>query len=608
MPKCRSDQIINPATGRCVLKRGKIGQQLLKRGGIRDKEKKRPAQKIDWYKGVTSFEELVHLNVRFLRGEKIDTPYHGDSVDEETIPLLGKLIRINQAGFLSMSGQPALRETVWHARRQGYCQFMQKSFIYGFVRRDVAKRLSRFLKKQPVYFEMYNLEPFSMTMDTFPKDWYNLTKDRCAARKADLKKLPWSVQTSRRPMTESDTFSIFRKYPRIVSLLKRECVQIQVACPEYGKGSVEDVLLSFFDARRRPPTPIPRPPRSQPPTPIPRSPPRYVKECDINSFILAFFQSMFDLASPTLTPCETIGRKLLYQCVSPEESKHYSFANILGFGLNGFVFECMYKGVEPRAVKMVIISDKMTSNIVPVTPLHHLESVSEEQIRREFKIHCQLAGLVTPSSGFKVLKIFGDLAIMKPPLYEYRIGIYIMQSMLIPTLREDVFSMTDKQLPALIVQKVETIPKVLSSLHALGYAHSDLHWGNIAFDPADPERPIVFDFGRTLHLASTFSDPEEAAMYRMLDYTIPLDALAGQHDLAIELYNAYVHSAHRLIWDDVNNPALLRSALTFEPVTLENVLERKEYLMALKKFNFFKKGSFFDIAIDRGVAANPVGA
>lgn len=37
MPKCRRDQIINPKTNRCVLKRGKIGQQVLaqKRGGRR---------------------------------------------------------------------------------------------------------------------------------------------------------------------------------------------------------------------------------------------------------------------------------------------------------------------------------------------------------------------------------------------------------------------------------------------------------------------------------------------------------------------------------------------------------------------------------------------
>ena len=244
--KCRSDQIINPATGRCVLKRGKIGQQLLKRGGIIPLPKK-----IDLYKKVASFQELVDLNVRFLRGENIVTPKHY-GVNPETIPALPQLIRINQAGFLSTEGQPALNKIVWSKSALEYCHIMQKSYIVGFVRRDVAKRLSRFLKTQPVYFDMYNLEPFRMIVDTFPQDRYNVTKERCRTRKADLGKQAWHEFTNRRPITDpSDTDEhYFSDYPRIMSLLKRECVQVEIACPAYGEGSVEDVLLSFFDARQ----------------------------------------------------------------------------------------------------------------------------------------------------------------------------------------------------------------------------------------------------------------------------------------------------------------------------------------------------------------------
>jgi hypothetical protein len=110
---------------------------------------------VDPYLSVRSFQDLLHLNVRYLRGEGVSTPYHFDSVDEETLPLLGDLIRINQAGFLSVEGQPAMRVRErggWGYSDSNYTDTHQVSYVVGFVHATVAQRLARFLRRQPVYY------------------------------------------------------------------------------------------------------------------------------------------------------------------------------------------------------------------------------------------------------------------------------------------------------------------------------------------------------------------------------------------------------------------------------------------------------------------------
>jgi tRNA A-37 threonylcarbamoyl transferase component Bud32 len=147
-----------------------------------------------------------------------------------------------------------------------------------------------------------------------------------------------------------------------------------------------------------------------------------------------------------------------------------------------------------------------------------------------------------------------------------------MQRLSVPTLLDEITSALDEstaQLPANIIKKAEEIPRVISRLHALGYAHSDLHSGNIAFDPRDPQRPIVIDFGRTVHLNSTFSNPDEAAEFRIFDYMVPLDSFVGKDEDAITVHNAVLRATH-LDW------GMLREI--FSPITSENAVERKKLI------------------------------
>jgi hypothetical protein len=59
------------------------------------------------YSKMKTFQQLCDSNVAFLNGEYDETFYHNGPVDDETIPLLDDLKRINKLGFISMEGQPA---------------------------------------------------------------------------------------------------------------------------------------------------------------------------------------------------------------------------------------------------------------------------------------------------------------------------------------------------------------------------------------------------------------------------------------------------------------------------------------------------------------------
>jgi hypothetical protein len=206
------------------------------------------------YNGVNTYSDLLDVNVRFLEGKITQTPYHFGPVDPETLPLLPDLIRINKAGFHSMGGQPACKERF--ESRGRYYDLHQKSYIDGIIPKAMAAHLTAFLRNQPVYVDMYQIGPFGALINTFPPK-YNLTKDRSSEHEDELDMQEWRMYTNHRPRTESIERA-FSEYPRICSLLRRDCLEIMIACKEYGTGSVIDILLEFFN--NKPQAPIRTPP------------------------------------------------------------------------------------------------------------------------------------------------------------------------------------------------------------------------------------------------------------------------------------------------------------------------------------------------------------
>ncbi len=74
------------------------------------------------WENVDSYVELQELMMLFLDGKLETSPWHGDPVDEETVPLLQNLINIVMRGFVTVESQP------------GTCDEheLQRAYITGF--------------------------------------------------------------------------------------------------------------------------------------------------------------------------------------------------------------------------------------------------------------------------------------------------------------------------------------------------------------------------------------------------------------------------------------------------------------------------------------------
>jgi tRNA A-37 threonylcarbamoyl transferase component Bud32 len=263
---------------------------------------------------------------------------------------------------------------------------------------------------------------------------------------------------------------------------------------------------------------------------------------------------------------------------------------VLGFGKNGFVLQAIYKDKLVRAVKMVIASEHVGRD-VKIGKECRIVTTSEEQVRREFEMHNQIFKKATRSSGFQVLKTFGKLAVFAPPGYKNRIGVYIMECLPYRTLDEIIESSNKKATS--ILRMVQAIPRVIENLQRCGFAHGDLHFENIAFDPDDYSRPFVLDFGRTTKL-SQFKKVSEKASFACIDYLVPLYSLTTQ----IPLYNAFVKAVD--IADKFEHiPAALRKKVTeiFSPLTLKSSAKRLrmiEQILDYQELNSNRE-TYFDI-------------
>ena len=61
------------------------------------------------FHNVKTFTDLQYIYIKFLKGEIEISPDQYGPVNSETIPLLNDLIKINKLDFISVSGQPSIR-------------------------------------------------------------------------------------------------------------------------------------------------------------------------------------------------------------------------------------------------------------------------------------------------------------------------------------------------------------------------------------------------------------------------------------------------------------------------------------------------------------------
>jgi hypothetical protein len=78
-----------------------------------------------WARAAT-YAEVLDLNRRFLRGGLPSCPSHRGPIDEETEPLVPRLVEMHDYGFLTTNSQPSCADTIQGRRMEsrGYVDFL----------------------------------------------------------------------------------------------------------------------------------------------------------------------------------------------------------------------------------------------------------------------------------------------------------------------------------------------------------------------------------------------------------------------------------------------------------------------------------------------------
>ena len=193
------------------------------------------------YREATTFKNLVCLNIAFLKGILNGTPYHHGPIDDETIPLLSQLIKLNKKGFLSTNGQPGIISDFISPLDGIYYQENQKSYISGYIHKSLSVKLQWFIQEKPFYMVIINNK--NKVYDSVPVYKYNLT------RYINLEdpNEPYDDHTN----VWKDKYGAFTDFKRynVNSLLKEDYVFVQIYSTMYGEGySAEQLLFDFFDS------------------------------------------------------------------------------------------------------------------------------------------------------------------------------------------------------------------------------------------------------------------------------------------------------------------------------------------------------------------------
>ena len=204
------------------------------------------------YKDVKTWQDLIDINVKYLKGEIKNTFYTCGSIHNETTPLLPKLFKLHELGFMTECGQPAdiyidSTDKTWIDDEDGDCgdwtyEEHQKSFVFGYMPIILADKLKEYLDKCDNIIYKISYPNFIFETNMQNKS-YNLTKSKILKQHGkDIENPEWKNLTNSK---NEHTFE-WSDIPNVDNILET-CCSVEIIYNKYGEGSAEDVLIKFFE-------------------------------------------------------------------------------------------------------------------------------------------------------------------------------------------------------------------------------------------------------------------------------------------------------------------------------------------------------------------------
>ena len=102
---------------------------------------------LNMWRNTDSFENLKEKMIKYINGEVCCSYNHYGKLCEETEPLIPDLLLLNQAGFISLNGQPGMIEIDEEQYGERLC-FLQKPYIEGILKKDLCDAVTNKLFKK----------------------------------------------------------------------------------------------------------------------------------------------------------------------------------------------------------------------------------------------------------------------------------------------------------------------------------------------------------------------------------------------------------------------------------------------------------------------------
>lgn len=209
------------------------------------------------FAAVESYADLKYVNIAFLQGKVNYTPYHHGPIDTETVPLLDDLVRINAHGFISIEGQPATYHSKFIAKTwedngtecgNWWYEEAQKPFIQGFMPvEDIERFVSHMERYEDSYFYMLVDCHGMIVADTFPELVYNVTRIKMHPDKMMLARTQRILWNNIHAQSYRSAREEFIDFPNVCDMLMTQTYSVAIAGAKYAEGSVEKVLLDFYE-------------------------------------------------------------------------------------------------------------------------------------------------------------------------------------------------------------------------------------------------------------------------------------------------------------------------------------------------------------------------
>lgn len=186
---------------------------------------------------VRNFDQLKKAMVMFLKSLCTRNPWHLDTVDPETVPMLETLVKINQNGFVTIEGQPGTIKVA-----SDY-QELQRGYISGIIlNKNVRKFVGKLLKTKQVvvYVEKLNSE-----INLFG----DVTEDMYVPDKIDLISLTQEIGKSIRYYTNfpipylhgKTTLDMCNK--KLAKFLSRRASFVEIIMKKQGDTNLDKIVL-----------------------------------------------------------------------------------------------------------------------------------------------------------------------------------------------------------------------------------------------------------------------------------------------------------------------------------------------------------------------------